>query len=122
LENQSKFIAPPTDEKIESEYIESFLDENMYNIRILTKEDWLGFKNSFEKVHPHFIEKIRIQYPTITEAEERMFVLIKLKMKTSEAAAILGISSDSVKKSKNRLKKKMNLSADDDLEIYINTF
>jgi len=97
------------------------LDENIFDLRILTDSDWMAFKASFEKAFPAFIHKIRKSFPTLTDAEERLALLIKLNVTRKEAATILGISSDSVKKTRNRLRKRLELSEEDNLEAYINT-
>lgn len=93
-----------------------------YNKRILTDNDWQSFKDYFEKVHPNFNSKLRKEFPTITESEERLFLLMKLNLRTKEIAAILGISNDSVKKNRNRLRKRLHLSAEQDLSEYIHNF
>ena len=93
-----------------------------YNKRILTDNDWQSFKDYFEKVHPNFNSKLRKEFPTITESEERLFLLMKLNLRTKEIAAILGISNDSVKKNRNRLRKRLNLKAEQDLSEYIHNF
>lgn len=92
------------------------------NHTILTEEDWTSFKSYFEKVYPNYILQLRSKYPNLTEAEERLFLFIKLNIKTKEAAAILGISPDSVKKTKTRLKKKLELSEEIDLTTFIQCF
>ena len=43
-------------------------------------------------------------------------------MKSKEIAAVLGISPESVKKNRNRLRKKINLNIEDDLQEFINNF
>ena len=93
-----------------------------YNKRILTDNDWQSFKDYFEKVHPNFNAKLRKEFPAITESEERLFLLMKLNLRTKEIAAILGISNDSVKKNRNRLRKRLNLKAEQDLSEYIHNF
>jgi DNA-binding CsgD family transcriptional regulator len=62
---------------------------------------------------------VRKKWPSITSAEERLMMLIKLKIKSKEAADILGISSDSIKKSRNRLRKRLELDIDINLDDYI---
>lgn len=86
---------------------------------ILTEQDWNSFKETFESVYPEFFGALRFRLPDITVSELRLAALIKLNMSLKEAAAALGISADSVKKSRYRLKKKIGLSENDSLEEYI---
>lgn len=65
--------------------------ENFINMTILTSEEWVTYKSKFEKLYPGFLSKLRLDYPELSDAEERLFLLIKLQLKTREIAAILGI-------------------------------
>ena len=95
---------------------------DLQNLRILTESDWVSFKNYFNKINPNYLKKLRNIFPKITEAEERLFLCLKLNMKSKEIAAVLGISPESVKKNRNRLRKKINLNIEDDLQEFINNF
>lgn len=86
---------------------------------ILTAEDWDRFKNTFSEVYPNFFAGLRYRFPEITNAELRLSALIKLKLTLKEAAGTLGISVESVKKSRYRLKKKLTLAEEDSLEEFI---
>jgi len=88
-------------------------------MKILTEEDWQLFKDFFEKVYSGFISGIRNRYNNLTQAELRMLLLIKLNLDALEIATILGISHESVKKGRYRLKKKLELKPEDDLNSYI---
>lgn len=95
---------------------------NLYDQHILTGEDWSSFKVYFENAYPGFLRRLRGTYPSMTEAEERLYLFIKLNLSTKEAATILGISPESVKKTRNRLRKRLELSEDINLENYIQAF
>ncbi len=97
-------------------------EKNIYNQRILTPADWSAFKIYFEKAFPGYLLRLRNAHPKLTEAEERLFLFIKLKLTNKEAAAILGISADSVKKTRTRLRKRLGIHENIDLETYITTF
>lgn len=87
--------------------------------KILTEEDWTKFKVLFEKVYPSFFTKLNENEKSFTNGEKRIMSLIKLNMNNKEAADTLGISAESVSKSRFRLKKKLNLSGDQDLDTFI---
>lgn len=96
--------------------------ENVFAQNILTEADWTSFKIYFEKVHPGYLQQLRNNYPALTDAEERLFLFIKLQLKTKETANILGISTDSVKKTRSRLRKKLALTQEIRLEKFIHQF
>jgi|GEM_PF-1487796 len=94
----------------------------LYQFRILTEEDWIAFKILFDKVHPGFLTRLRQQFPSLAAGDERQALLIKLNIDNKECAAMLGISADSVKKNRYRLKKKFNLSEQDRLDDFVRDF
>ena len=83
---------------------------------ILTEEDWTRFKILFEKVHAGFFIKLKAAYPDLTPAEIRLCSLVKLGFNSHEMAAMTGISSMSIKKNRQRLRKKIHLSKEEKLE------
>ncbi|SEQ96726.1 tetratricopeptide repeat protein [Neolewinella agarilytica] len=101
-------------------------ENNVYSYNldntILTSADWEDFKAQFNRAHPGYLQRLRMQFPHLTEAEERLFLLIKLSLNTNEIANILGISSGGVKKTRNRLRKKLPLQAEDSLENFVRSF
>jgi tetratricopeptide (TPR) repeat protein len=86
---------------------------------ILTEDDWLNFKSLFDKVYPLFFQKLRKTAPEITVAEQRMAALIKLQLTTKQMAAMLGISVDSVHKTRQRLRQRIQLVSDISIEDFI---
>ncbi len=91
----------------------------LYQFKILTEDHWREFKLLFDKAHPGFIRTLRSIHPSVTAAEERQSLLIKLSIGNKEAADMLGISIDSVKKLRYRLKKKFNLGENEILDDYV---
>jgi tetratricopeptide (TPR) repeat protein len=94
----------------------------LYQLKILTEDDWTEFKVRFDKVYPGYINKLRAQYPGLAPGEQRQFLLIKLNIETKECANMLGISIDSIKKNRYRLKKKFNLSEKENLDEFVRNF
>ena len=86
---------------------------------ILTEDDWDKFKSLFEKIFPLFFQRLKNTATEITVAEQRMAALTRLQLTTRQMASMLGISVDSVHKTKQRLRKRFNLGADANLEEYI---
>ncbi|OBX23707.1 helix-turn-helix transcriptional regulator [Bizionia sp. APA-3] len=93
--------------------------ETLMSSKILTENEWTEFKNRFNKVYPAFLVQIRKNYQDITNSEERLICLEKLNLKTKEIGDILGISKESVVKSRYRLKKKLNVDRDVPLVEYL---
>lgn len=96
--------------------------ENLYDNRILTDSDWEMFKKRFEQLHPGFILRLRARFPELSSGEERFFLLVKINLNGQEIASILGITANAVKKSRQRLRKRLGLAPEDDLEVFVHTF
>ena len=82
-------------------------------------EDWDRFKLYFEEVYAGFHENLHQAQPNLTPLEIRHCTLIRLNLNIQETASILGISSDSVKTARFRLRKKMELPSQPSMVEYI---
>jgi DNA-binding CsgD family transcriptional regulator len=83
---------------------------------ILTEDDWNEFRTLFEKVQIGFFDKLKQQFPDLTPSEQRLLALMKLKLSKREMAGMLGIAPDSIKKTRQRIRKKINVMDDVALE------
>lgn len=119
LEAQIKAIEVK-DNEAETERSKRLAD--LRQMKILTEENWRSFRHHFEQVYHGFLDKLMKQYPDLTKGERRLFVLVKLNLSTTEMADILGISADSVKKARYRLRKKLQLTEDQPLTPFIQNF
>ena len=81
--------------------------------------EWEDFKRQFEEVHKDFYKMLKDHYPSLTNSELKLCTLLKLNMNAKEAAAIMGISPDSVKKARHRLRKKLALAPEMNLVDHI---
>jgi DNA-binding CsgD family transcriptional regulator/tetratricopeptide (TPR) repeat protein len=95
--------------------------EELKSSVVLTEDDWIYFKRTFEKLYPTFITSLLQKSPTITNAEIRLATLIKLGLSTTEISNTLGISADSVRKTNLRLRNKLNFKKQEELtELLMN--
>ena len=83
---------------------------------ILTEQDWYKFRSLFERIYPSFFLKLKDKFPDITVAEQRMAALTRLHLTTKQIASMLGISLDSVHKSRQRLRQRFQVGAETNLE------
>ena len=82
---------------------------------ILTEEDWKSFTALFDKVYPGFRSRLKEKFPDVSPSENRFFALSKLKLSNKEMAAMMGISTDAIRQSRSRLKKKLGLAEEGDM-------
>ncbi len=88
----------------------------LLNSTILTEDDWKEFRILFDKVYPGFFIHLRDKVPDLSPADTRLLALTKLQLAPKEMAAMLGITYEAIKKSRQRLRKKINLPEEGSLE------
>ena len=96
--------------------------EELSKLKILTSDDWDKFQMNYNKIFPGIIKSILTPFPELTESELRMFLLIKLNISIREVATVLGISQESVRKTRYRMRKKLSIGEDDDLDKFVKQF
>jgi AraC family transcriptional regulator, chitin signaling transcriptional activator len=80
------------------------------------------FNQQFSKLHPDFYEKLQNNHPELTKSELKFCAFLKLKLSSHQISSILNVSSEAIRKSRYRIRKKMNLPRETDLEDYISKF
>ncbi len=95
------------------------VNDELVKQTILTEEDWRRFREMFTQVYPGFFKAIQHKAPNITAAELRMAAVIKIGMGNKYIASMLGVSGDTVRKSKFRLRQRLQLTEDNNLEDFI---
>ena len=91
----------------------------LINTNRLIDRDWENFKSVFEQVHPDFFVKLKSLYQNISSNELRMAAMMKMNLTTKEMASILNITPESVKKARYRMRKKLNLESESNVQDYI---
>lgn len=91
--------------------IESELDNN---------EDWEIFEKYFNVVFGGLLERLAVRYPQLTQGDLKLLAYLKLNLSNKEIANLLNISYRSVEMSKYRLRKKLNLEANDNFSSILN--
>lgn len=92
--------------------------DQLYSLKILTDKDWNQYKQLFASVHSNFLPRLTTVYPNLTEGEKRHLMLLKLDMTSSQMAEVLGVSQSSIRVSRHRIRKKLELAEDADLRSF----
>ncbi|WP_179336108.1 tetratricopeptide repeat protein [Winogradskyella costae] len=74
---------------------------------LMTENNWNTFKKEFQKEHYEFYRMLEDDFPEITDSNKRILLLEKLDFSKNEIAGLLGVTPGAIKKSKQRLKKKI---------------
>jgi CheY-like chemotaxis protein len=85
-------------------------------------KSWNSFKIHFEEVHPNFFDKLIEEFGSLSLNEKKMCAYLKIGLDNKEIALLTNVVVGSVRKSLNRLKKKLNLEIEDSLRDFIASF
>lgn len=99
------------------------LNSIINNIKLNTRTNhWDDFKVYFENINPGFIKELSNKFPCLTVKDIKYCCYLKMNMSNEDIRYILGISRESVRTHKYRLKKKMILEKQQDLKSFISSF
>jgi DNA-binding CsgD family transcriptional regulator len=76
---------------------------------------WEEFERRFQQVHEDFYEKLRLKYSDLTPNEIKICAFMKLNMTTKDISAITFQSVKSIQVARNRMRKKMGITRDENL-------
>lgn len=80
--------------------------------------DWDNFSLHFDQVHHDFLKRLTDQFPALTPKDQKLCAYLRMNLSTKEIAPLLKISVRGVEISRYRLRKKIEL----DKEINLNAF
>ncbi len=93
--------------------------KNILNRHLSTEKDWEDFNTHFQNVHPQFIFALKRKYPDISPSDFRLCTLLKLNLNSKQIADIMGISPESVKTARYRLRTKLGLPKEANLVAHL---
>ena len=85
-------------------------------------ENWDEFLIHFKQIHPNFYKNVSKGYPMLSNKDLKHLALIKLGMTSSDIAKVMLVKKESLRVTRNRLKKKLRLDASQDLHDFVQRF
>ncbi|HWV69143.1 tetratricopeptide repeat protein [Chitinophaga sp.] len=89
------------------------------NQNVNHEKQWKEFTGIFEQVHQVFFDKLNALYSDLTNNDIKLLALHKMNMDSKDMATILGISPDSLRVARYRLRKKLNIPEGDTLNTFV---
>jgi DNA-binding CsgD family transcriptional regulator len=83
--------------------------------------DWKNFEIFFDCLYPKFLQNFSTAFPELTKFELRLCALLKINLETKQIASIFNISNEGTKVAKYRLRKKLKLTAEENLIAFFNS-
>lgn len=87
--------------------------------KVIRSITWEEFRLKFDQVHKSFVADLLVKHTDLTNNELDICVLLKINLANKEIAQTLNMSYDSVKKSMQRLYKKLKFDSNEELRAYI---
>nr|WP_189523636.1 tetratricopeptide repeat protein [Nostoc sp. PA-18-2419] len=91
----------------------------LINLNFNHDQYWNEFRETFEQVHQEFFDNVKKYGEDLTGNDMRLLALIKLNLTSGDIATLLGISPDSLRVSRYRLKKKLSLDSSESLTAFV---
>ena len=80
---------------------------------------WDSFLHKFNDVHPRFFDQLKEEFPSLTINDLKLSAYLRIGMSNKDIANATNLAPGSVKSKINRLKKKMNMGADDNVRDWV---
>jgi PAS domain S-box-containing protein len=90
--------------------------------RKLQLDTWEKVQQRFQISYPDSLSKILKKHPALTPAEIKLCALLTLNLDTKEIAIVLNLEFNSIRIARARLRKKLELSSEENLTAYLMTF
>lgn len=90
-------------------------------INRLNKNEWKSFENNLLKSNEDFVKILTSKYPVFTSKDIKLSIYLKMNLSSKEIAPLMNISYRGVELHRYRLRKKMNVSSDINLNVYMNS-
>ena len=93
-------------------------------LRLLTQDDelareWNQFAHHFDQVHSDFLKRLRQQFPQLTSNDQKLCAYLRMNLATKEIAPLMNISVRGVEVGRYRLRKKLDLDTQVDLNEFM---
>ncbi|MHA4895716.1 tetratricopeptide repeat protein [Pedobacter sp. PWIIR3] len=89
------------------------------NQNITHDSHWKEFSTIFEQIHQTFFDNLKAHSNDLTANDIRLVALIKMNLSSKDMATLFGISQDSLRVARYRLRKKLDIPQGDNLSTFI---
>ncbi|QOG01556.1 histidine kinase [Flavobacterium sp. MDT1-60] len=88
-------------------------------INEVNKHEWEIFETNLNQIHNEFIISLSKKYPNLTPKDIKLCVYLKMNLSSKEIAPMMNISFRGVELHRYRLRKKLNLSQEENLSKFL---
>jgi ligand-binding sensor domain-containing protein/DNA-binding CsgD family transcriptional regulator len=88
-------------------------------INAINKHEWETFETNLNQIHNEFIISLSKKYPSLTPKDIKLCVYLKMNLTSKEIAPMMNISYRGVELHRYRLRKKLQLSQEENLSKFL---
>jgi tetratricopeptide (TPR) repeat protein len=85
-------------------------------------EQWEQFATEFSNLNQGFLDKLTAIYGSFSKSEIRLISLLKMNLSSKDIADTLNVTDAGIKKARYRLRKKIKLESEEDIQAYLISF
>ncbi|MBX3164535.1 MAG: tetratricopeptide repeat protein [Bacteroidetes bacterium] len=79
------------------------------------------FEMNINLIHEDFFRKLQEKFPSLTENEKKLCAMLRLNLSSKEIASIQNISAKSVEMNRYRLRQKLQLNSEENLNVFLSS-
>lgn len=117
LESIQEILNHQTDFNILKSEIKKIIKINAVN-----KHEWETFEENLNQIHNQFSINLSKKYPSLTAKDIKLCIYLKMNLSSKEIAPMMNISFRSIEIQRYRLRKKLNLTTEENLSKFLLSF
>lgn len=121
LDDAQKGITPKEDSKL-VDYISAFRILFLLRTEKEIPAKWTVLYPLVDFLYRDFVSRLQMSYDELTKHDLEICILLKLGFTKEELRDVFHITLDGVIKAKKRLKKRLKLAADEDLDLFVRNY
>ncbi len=91
-------------------------------LNIERDDNWKKFEENFDMIYENYLKRLKEKYPSLTVSDKKLCAYLKMGLSSKDIAPLLDMSFRSVEMSRYRLRKKLELSRDENLTDFLQNF
>ena len=85
-------------------------------------DNWKKFEENFDMINENYLKRLKEKYPSLTVNDKKLCAYLKMELSSKEIAPLLNLSFRSVEMNRHRLRKKLDISRDENLTDFLRNF
>lgn len=96
--------------------------KKIIKINAINKHEWETFEENLNQIHNQFSINLSKEYPSLTAKDIKLCIYLKMNLSSKEIAPMMNISFRSIEIQRYRLRKKLNLTKEENLSKFLLSF